>query len=168
MKKILKKTLKKYNLIDIIIYGSFVKNKDYPKDLDLAVLVDEKKPELNSLIKQELSIEKTHIEIISVKELYPSSLLISLITEGFSIKEDKYFKDILGIKPMKLYSYELKTLNRSQKTLFSKALNSFLKKSNGIKIGYCTLMVPVNFSGYFEEFLEAWNLRYKVKQWLVI
>ena len=116
LKKNLKKILKKYDLIqDIIIFGSFVKGRSEPKDLDLAFLVKNKDLKIISEIKEEINIEKVHLELIKSDELYTSTIFMSLINEGYSIKHEKFLRDIMHIAPMRLYSYDLKHLDKSKK-----------------------------------------------------
>src|SRR3989338_10398345 len=103
LKKILKKILKKYNQFeDVIIFGSFVKGRDSPKDIDLAFIVKEKNLETVANIKEDLGFSKAHVELINVNDVYSNTLFLSLINEGYSIKQDKFLRDILGVRPMRL------------------------------------------------------------------
>lgn len=169
LKKSLQKLLKKYEPIkDIIIFGSWVKGRDNPKDIDLAFIVEKRDWELISLIKKELSWEKIHIELIEAGEMHFHTLFVNLLNEGYSIKKKNYLRNILGIKPMKLYVYNLKNLsNKSEKTLFGIALNKSLVKLKGEKVGAGAVLIPLEWTSYFEDFLGAWGLKYKTKEYLV-
>jgi len=165
----LKKLLKRYDLInDIIIFGSFVKGRDNPKDIDLAFIVKEKDIKLAHLIKKELGINKVHLEFITSDDIYSSPLFLSLINEGYSIKKNDFLKNILKIKPMRVYSYDLKHLNKSKKTLFGMALKKTLKKIKGDKLSIGAVLIPISQTSYFEDFLEVWEMKYKTKEWTVI
>lgn len=168
LKKNLKKILKKYKLInDIIIFGSFVKGKGSYKDIDLAFIVKERDIKMVSLIKKEIGINEVHLNFITIDDMF-SSLFLSLINEGYSIKEDKFLRDILSIRPMKLYSYDLKHLNKSKKTLFGVALRKSLNKIKGEKVSTGAVLIPIEQTSYFEDFLEVWGMKYKTKEWIVI
>lgn len=167
LKKNLKNILKNYNEIkDIIIFGSFVKNKEEPKDIDIALIVEKKDINLTSKLKKEIPAD-IHISIITENEILTNPLTLTLINEGYSIVKEDYIKNILKIKPMKLYSYNLMHLNNSSKTLFNIALKKTLKKINGEKISPGSVLIPMEQTGYFEEFLDAWQMKYKTKEWNV-
>ncbi|MDD5651652.1 MAG: nucleotidyltransferase domain-containing protein [Candidatus Nanoarchaeia archaeon] len=166
----MKYILKKYDVIkDIIIFGSFVKGRPNPKDIDVAFIVKEKDPKLVSLIKDKLITDKIDLEFIEIGDLYYSNkFFINLILEGYSIKKDDFLKNILNIKPKKLYSYNLKHLNKSKKTLFGMALKRTLKKIKGEKISIGSVLIPLEETSYFEDFLDVWGMKYKTKEWIVI
>lgn len=169
LKRNLQKLLKKYEAIkDIIIYGSFVKGRDSPKDIDLAIIIEKKDLSLVPLIKKELGLSNVHLEFVVIDEIYTSILFLSLLNEGYSAKKDQYLRDILNIKPMRLYSYDLKHLNKSQKTLFGIALKKALNKIKGEKVSTGAVLVPIAKTSYFEDFLAAWDMKYKTKEWTVI
>lgn len=167
MKKNLKNILKNYKEIkDIIIFGSFVKNKEEPKDIDIALIIEKKDINLISLLKKEIDTN-VHISIITENEILTNPLTLILINEGYSITKGDYIKNLLKIKPMKLYSYNLTHLNNSSKTLFNISLKKTLKKINGEKISPGSVLIPMEQTGYFEEFLDAWEMKYKTKEWAV-
>lgn len=169
LKKNLKSILKKYESVtDFIIYGSFVKGRDSPKDIDIAVLVKHKDLKLVPLIKKDIAIANHHLEFIELDDIYSSTLFMSLLNEGYSIKKDDYLRNILNTRPMRIYSYDLKHLNRSQKTLFGLSLKKTLNKLKGEKVSNGAVLIPISQSSYFEDFLNAWSMKYKTKEWTVI
>jgi len=169
LKKNLQKILKKYDfVVDIIIFGSYLKGRDNPKDIDLAFIVKEKEIDLIPSIKKDLGIDKVHLEFILVEKVYSNTLFLSLLNEGYSVREETYLRKILGTRPMRLYSYDLKHLaTRSQKTLFGIALNKTLVKVNGKRIGIGVILIPIRQTSFFEDFLEVWGLKYKTREWTV-
>ncbi len=168
MKKNLKRILKRYDDVeDIIIFGSFVKGRDNPKDIDLAFIVKEKDVKLASKLKKDIGVKKAHLDFITFDDIY-SSLFLSLLNEGYSVKQDGFLRDISKIRPMRLYAYDLKHLNKSKKTLFGIALKKNLKKIKGDRVSIGAVLVPINQTSYFEDFLEVWEMKYKTKEWTVI
>lgn len=164
LKRILKKLLKKYDAVkDIIIFGSFVKGRPNPKDIDLALIVEEKDINLAISIKKEV-VSNVHLEFIVADDIYSSPLFLSLINEGFSIKKDDFLRNILKTKPMRLYIYDLTHLNKSHKTLFGMALKKSLKRIKGEKIGSGAVLVPIDYASYFEDFLDVWGMKYKTRE----
>ena len=163
MKKNLKKFLTKYKEIeDIIIFGSFVKDKFQPKDIDIAVIMSKRDSMVIGEISSELP-EKIDIEVLVPKQIYETHLGLSIISEGFSIRENKFLKDMVGIKPKKIYSYDLKELTPSEKRRFHRALKEHLNEIKGERLGAGSVMVPKEKTGFFEDFLDIWKLKLKSK-----
>ncbi len=128
LKKNLKNILKNYKEIkDIIIFGSFVKNKEESKDIDIAMIVEKKDIILISKLKKDI-LADIHITLITENEIITNPLTLTLINEGYSMVKDDYIKNILKIKPMKLYSTTLCTLTVQTKHYLIFPLKKHLKK----------------------------------------
>lgn len=169
MKKSLKKLLTKYKEIqDFIIFGSLVKGKYTPKDIDVALVMDKKDISLVGEIKYQLKIKNLDIEMVKPEEIYQTRLGLTLISEGFSIKNNKFLREKLGISPMKIYTYRIKHLTQTKKVLFGRGLNQIIKDTKGVKLGAGSVMVLIEQSSKFEDFLDTWNLKYKTKEYLVL
>ncbi|MEK6864654.1 MAG: nucleotidyltransferase domain-containing protein [Nanoarchaeota archaeon] len=169
LKKNLKHILKRYKQVaDIIIFGSYVKGRKIPKDIDLAIMAKEKNLDLPRQIKKDIPWENVHLEFIRTGELYSNPLFISLLNEGYSIKEGAFIRDILGLSPKRLYKYDLKHLEQTKKVMFATAVNKILKKTGGEKIGNGAVLIPLSNASYFEDFLEIWGMKYKTREWTVI
>jgi len=148
----LKELLKNKEIIDIIIFGSSTKGKARPQDIDLAVLVKEK----NQLIKLKIqkSIPKADVILLSLEDLH-KSIFFTLVKEGYSVSKNDYLHNLYHTTPMKLFKYELKKLKPSQKVMFERALKNFM----GInKLSNRVVLVPLQKSGEFEDFLKHWNI----------
>lgn len=164
LKMELRHILRKYSeLYDIIVYGSYFRNKS----LDVALIVGKKDLMLQSRIIDDLKMDDINIHQIEFNDAYKNPIWLSLTTEGFSVKENKFLKDLLGMVPMKIYSYSLKQLSQVKKVQFTRALNNTIKKINGLKFGIGVVLVPIKEVNYFEEFLDYWDLKYDSKEWTV-
>jgi predicted nucleotidyltransferase len=164
--KKLEDLLKKYKQIDdIIIFGSAVKGKEKPNDIDIAVIVHEKDFDLFKKLNDELEQKDTHVEMIKSSSLLKSRLSLNLLMEGYSIEKKEFLSEILGLNPVKLFIYNLKGFDKSKKSLFSMALTKTIKKIKGKRIAPGAVIIPVHKSGYFNEFLESWNIKYKTSEW---
>ncbi len=169
MKKSLKKLLTKYKEIkDFIIFGSLVKGRYAPKDIDVAVIVDKKDISLVGEVKVQLKIKNLDLEMITPEEVYQTRLGLTLISEGFSIRNNKFLRENLAVSPMKIYAYGIKNLTQTKKVLFGRGLNQIIKDTNGVKLGAGSIMIPINESSEFEDFLDTWDLKYKAKEYLVL
>src|SRR3989344_3574895 len=76
-------------ITDLILFGSFVKG-GFAKDIDIAIII---KKEINAVnLKQELKkiIRKDiDMQVLGIESIY-SSLWLTLLKEGYSIKKDAY------------------------------------------------------------------------------
>jgi len=170
LKEGLKTLLRKYRAIeDLYIFGSFVKGKFNPPDIDIALITYEKDFNLlSSVIKELKNYPNMHIEMFLFKEIFTEPAWKSLLSEGFSIRKDKYLRDLIGIKSGVLYSYGLKQMNRSEKTMFNRAFTAKLKVVSGEHISAGSVIVPIDHEKEFDEFLECWNKIEKKKRRILI
>lgn len=157
--------LRKHRQInDVVVFGSFLKSKFKPNDIDIMILADKKKEYTLNLSELKL---KAHLEYRSLNEIFYEPILISLIAEGYSIKHQKYLKEIIGIKPAKLYIYKLTEFQKNKKIMFSTALTKMLKTLNGERVAAGAVLIPQEKTGAFEDFLNTWELKYSTKEYLI-
>ncbi|MCK4521109.1 MAG: nucleotidyltransferase domain-containing protein [Nanoarchaeota archaeon] len=171
---------KNESIVDIIIYGSFVKGKTNVNDVDIMLLFLDKPLRERSEITQKLkNILKKEIKNIDVKsmnllELFDEHFFArqNLLIEGHSILNKKPFAELLGFKGYALFTYNLKNLSHKQKVMFNYALSGrttkgLLKESKGNSLGKGVAKIPIKNSINFEEFLQKWKINYKVEYTLV-
>ncbi len=167
----LKKLLKNYKTLeDIIIFGSFAREKSNPRDIDIVLLVYQKdneaekiKNEINKIIP-DLNID---ITVMDLKDIY-NPLWFSIVKEGFSILKEEFFNDIYGIKASKLYKYSIKKLNPVQKVQFDRGLSIIIKKLGGIRLVRTVVSIPLQRSEQFEEFLRTWKLEFETQRYSLL
>jgi len=160
--KELKRLLNK-NIIDIIFFGSFVKG-GFANDVDVALVVNNE-ININSLKKKikEIIKKETDIQVVNINSIY-SSIWLTLIKEGFSVRKNKFLFEIYKLKPMVLYRYSLKSLNNVQKVQFERGI----KKILGDKANFLTrsvVMVPINLKNEMVDFLKTWKIYYESKEY---
>lgn len=177
MKKLklsLKSLLKKETfLADIFIFGSALKSKEKPKDIDLIALFRnknyEKIEDILYKIKKigELLSINLHTEPIIIDNLHKEPIYKSILHEGFSIKNMQFLQDMLNFKSSLLITYHLKDKKASDKVRFSYALygrkkgEGVLKSLNGKEIGKGAILIPISKQSIIEEFFKQWNIKYK-------
>jgi predicted nucleotidyltransferase len=154
------------NIEDIFIFGSLVKN-GLAKDIDLALLLKEKVnlPELKKKIQVVLNLP-ADIQVLTLNSVY-SSLWLTLLKEGYSVKEEKFLAELYGIKPMVLYKYSLTSLNAAQRVQFSRAVKSVLK-TEGHYLTRSVLLVPLALRNQMVELLKAWKIYYEAQEYELI
>lgn len=159
--------LKKYKIQDIIIFGSAVKGKTAPRDIDVALLVKEKNEKMIEAVKDEVGKNidyKIDFAILSIEDIY-SSVWLSLIKEGFSVAKGKFLHEVYGIEPSVLFKYNLKSLDRVKKVQFDRGLNEILKDAKGTRLLRTIVLIPLKNSLRFEDFLKTWKLEYEARRY---
>ena len=173
----LKNTLKnkiKGNVSDIFVIGSFLKDKITPNDVDIIVLFKEKKlKEIHEdlyEIKESLDfIKNIHIEHLFVDSMFEEKIFLTILHEGFSIKKEKYFGEIIKLKSLSIFSFSLSNLNKINKVKFAQSLygrnkDGLLYSGGGIPLGQGSFMVPVEKEEIFKEMMKKWKVNYKRKR----
>jgi len=149
-------------LDDIIIFGSIVKGRIEPKDIDLALLI---KNELDiTKIKQDIKSISSIADIEVVNSIY-NLLWVVLIREGFSVRKNKFLFEIYKLEPIVLYKYSLKKLNPVEKVQFTRGIKRVLKDTRGKFLSRSVVLVPINKKIEFDEFLSTWNLFYETQSY---
>jgi len=168
LKLISRKALKKYpELKDIIVFGSSVKGKAEPKDIDLAIMMPKyaaKPGAIGKIIMEFDKIKDIDIEVIDSESIYMDPLFWRIAKEGFSIKHNKFISASAQAKAMTIFEYSLKDLTKIQKVQFNRAVHNVLegKESHLVKGG--ALFIPSSKSGQFESLLEHWKLKNSTKK----
>ena len=159
----------KERIIDILLFGSFIKNKLKPEDIDIAVLLKNTKQKELLILREKFASffeVKVHLNLIMIEDILENALFKALLEEGFSLMNDKPLSERIGYSSGAVFNFNLKKLQNSKKVLFSYALhgkkneNGVLNKTNGKGIGKGVVFIPPQFIDEFKEFLELWNVDY--------
>lgn len=178
MKKNSRKLYGKYKnrIVDIVLFGSYVKGKLNPEDIDMTIILKNS----NNSFAEKLYIEfkelfgkHTHYNWILVENLFEESLFPTLLEEGISLIKNEKLHKILGYRSSYIFSFYLKNLSKSKKVLFSYALHGknnekgILNTLKGEQFGRAVIIIPIEHSEEFREFLETWDIQYKAKKVLM-
>lgn len=172
LKSELSKFLKnnKENLLDIILFGSLVKGKDKPEDVDILLLFKEKKDsDMSYSLKKILNKLnfKADISDLLYSDLFLESFVVreAFLSEGFSISAKKYVFEGLNYESFMLIKYDLKDLNKSSKMMFYYGLNGRKKNQKGLlaklgahKLSDNTILCPIVASESIKEFFDYWKI----------
>lgn len=171
--KIIKEALKKPEILDIILFGSYVKGKEKPNDIDLLILYSPKTKdiiEINYKIRKELEKVSKNIEVIGkfYSELFSSEFLAreSILSEGFSLSNQKFLSECFGYKNLILFKYYLKEMNKSERMRFYYSLygrgneKGLLEKNQSYKFSETVILAPLENSEVIKDFLEKWKIEY--------
>jgi predicted nucleotidyltransferase len=155
------------SVFDIVLFGSFIKEKFRPEDIDLCIIFTRKIGQ-DEIRRISGSFKGCHVEHLFLNEIYKEPLWSTLIHEGYSLTENRFLHEILGFKSYMLFTYSLKRLPPVRKSMFSHALfgrertGGILKEVKGKTLGRGCIIVPVENSERAREFLETWKIDYSV------
>jgi predicted nucleotidyltransferase len=171
-KSVAKSFFKKYDLLDIILFGSAVRNKENPNDIDILIIFKNKKNLDQSYeLKKAFRSGGFEVEITSIDypHLISGTFLPSegILSEGYSLIYDKFISEGLDYMSFHLFRYELKPLNKSDRMRFYYSLYGRTKDQKGmlaelrsIKFSETILFCPSENSERMKSFLDFWKIKY--------
>ncbi len=165
LKNKLKKYLKDKDIIDIILFGSFVKGKQSPRDIDIAIITKK---------DVQINISGFHVSVLKPEDFFKSlSLINTLFREGYSLKNNKPFSELYKFSSRVLFVYELSGLKPSKKVGIVSLLHGkndglgMVEENSGEWLANQVFIVPVNKDYIFEKFFLNMKVKFK-KSFLLI
>ena len=171
-KSVVKSFFKNHDLIDIILFGSAIRNKDNPNDIDVLILFKDKiDSDISYELKKEFRSAGFEVEISSInyEKLISGNFLPSegIISDGYSFIYNKFISEGLGYMHFHLFRYELQALNKSERMRFYYSLYGRTKDKKGmiselkaIKFSETILLCPSENSDRMKVFLDSWRIKY--------
>ena len=157
-------------ILDIIIFGSFVKGKEKPKDLDLLVVYKAKiNSELSYKIKKQLETFGFEIDLVSksYSDLFKTDFLAreAYLSEGYSLVQKKFIAEGLGYKSMVIFRYDIKNFNKSQRmrfyySLYGRNSEGMIKRLKLYKFSERIIISLIEESENVKEYLNSWGIKY--------
>jgi predicted nucleotidyltransferase len=168
------KFLKRAGVEDIFVFGSFVKGKEIPNDIDICLCMPEGgaaiTDEISTFLKKEAGLSAHFTQTGFSLMLSDRELWKSILHEGYSIRNREFASKLLGMVPFVLVEYKLGGISSSQKQIFSHAMNgtggreSFLKDIHAKRIGRGVMIVPNEYVEKARSFLDTWKADYNFKR----
>ena len=151
-------------VVDIILFGSFVKGGSKYSDIDVVILsCGNVNPELKEKVVDVIG-EKSHVQILGKDFIY-SQMMITIIKEGFSVRKNKFLSELYGVEPVVLFKYNIRKLSATQKVQFTRGLVNTVDEIKAKKLTRTTVLVPMANKGRFDEFLELWRVKFESKSY---
>lgn len=172
LKNKLKEIAKKNSEIeDIILFGSVVRGKEKPNDIDILLLFKNKiNKDIEYTIRKEIEKHFKNISLLSknIKTLYDSffDAREGIFFEGISLLSGKQLCKKYGFSPLGMFKYEFKNWNKLKKTKFYYALNGrgtkkgIIEELHCIKLSDGIVLVPLPAIEKMKDFLESWEIKY--------
>ena len=161
----------KRDILDIILFGSSVRGKEKPEDIDLLLIYKDKIIlDLSYKLRKMIEEHNLKVEIISktYNESFSSTFLArtSILSEGFSITRNNGIAEGFGYSNFMLYKYSLKGFSKSDRMRFYYSLygrngnNGIIKNLNLSKFSGTILLSSIDKSEQVKEFFENWKINY--------
>ncbi len=165
-------------VFDIVLYGSTVKGKDEPNDYDFMLLLRKAKEDdrfniafefKQRLLDLGLLHEKLDVKALNLEDLFDPNYLASsgIIIEGFSLTKGKPISELLNGDSYALFILDISDLGRNDRTKFQFALkgrsgkDGIIKEINGVYLGSWIVLMPIENTYKFKEFLEFWGVKFE-------
>ena len=155
----------KEEVLDIILFGSAIKGKEKPADVDILMLYKSKvNLDISYELKKELSF-LGEIEIISktYSQLFDSSISAreAVLSEGYSLIHKKFLHEGLGYSSFMLFKYRLEGMSKSRRmqfyySLYGRTGKGMLEELKSYKFSENTILAPMTESEKMKEYLEKW------------
>jgi predicted nucleotidyltransferase len=158
----LNKIIKKDNILDVILFGSSIKGKPAPGDIDIAIISE------NEIAPDLFNLNGFHFSFLKPLDFFKRriTLLNTLFREGYSLKFNKPFSELYGFKNKVLFIYELKGLNSSKKVKIVNILrgkknsNGLVAENNGNWLANRVFVIPVNHEYILENFFVRFGIKF--------
>lgn len=157
---------------DIILFGSVVRGKEKPKDVDILIIFSEEvDKEKEFAIKKILEKQFQNLSIVSKTRKNITDPAFdareSILFEGFSLVTGKNLASEFGFVSFGMFKYCFGAWNKLQKTKFYYALNGrrgkvgISSQLGCIKMSDNIVLVPLHNIEPFREFLDSCKIEYK-------
>lgn len=169
--KIAEKISNEGKVIDIILFGSIVRGKDKPGDIDLLLIYPFKDDSDYSYeVKKRFEKDgfKVHISGIAYEKLFSSNFLAreSVLSEGYSFKHKEFLSLAFGFSSFVIFRYYLNGLNDSERMKFYYSLygrrneKGVLKIFESIKFSDRVILTHISQDENIKEFFDKKKIRY--------
>lgn len=175
--KKIKDWIKRNNVSDVILFGSVMRGKFAPNDIDLCIIIndnsEEKSIELVDSLGQLLdsSGPKFQINILTLSALVKGNTLAkTLFIEGYSIARGKSFCSNFGLESKSLFIYNLKNFTPSKRVQLHYLLNGrygsrgILRDINAKLFGNGSIIVSIEKEDVLKEIFDKWKISYRIER----
>lgn len=155
----------KEEILDIILFGSAIKGKEKPADVDILVLYRSKvNLDISYELKKELSF-LGEIEIISktYSQLFDSSFSAreAVLSGGYSLIHKKFLHESLGYSSFMLFKYRLEGMSKTRRmqfyySLYGRTGEGMLEELKSYKFSENMILAPMTEGEKMKEYLEKW------------
>lgn len=166
----------KAKVVDIVLFGSAIKGKSNPNDIDLCIIFRDK-VDVNIVKEVELIVgDRFHVSSLVVDNFFTNvhTLAKTILFEGRSVLTNTNLTKGLGLSSWLLYSYNLPQKDNSRKVRFVYLLrgrkndNGLVKRWGGEFISNSAFMLPVDKDNEAQEVFNTWKIDFKRRKVLLM
>ena len=172
LKKALKKIVTQYPEVEnILVFGSVVRGKEKPMDIDILVVfktnIDK---EIEYIIRKEIEKKYEPVSIISKTRATVSDPAFdareSILFEGKSLVKERAIPEQYGYASIGMFKCSFKGWSKLQKTKYYYAFNGrdtqkgIATQLGCMKLADGIILVPINQIEEFRSFLESWKIEF--------
>ncbi len=159
----------KKDIVDIFLFGSAIKGKQSPNDIDICLVFREK---INLEIIKEIGNilgDQFHISSLVVDNFFtnPHSLTHTMLLEGISLISGNKFADVFSLRGKILYNYDLTDEKPSKKVRFvyllrgRDHLKGLIENWGGEFISNNAFMIDMTKDNEAQELFNKWRIKHK-------
>jgi len=179
LRKYLISEKKDENIFDIVLYGSLMKGKVKPNDIDLMVIfkkgtLKERLSRIQNIKNKIKTTQKIDIKGMLLEELFQESFFgrSGIFLEGISLFNEKHFSSKIDFNNSALFIYNLKDKTHNEKVKFNYILSG--RKDQGViewlegkHLAPGVVQIPIKNSLEFEEILKKHKINFYKKNILI-
>lgn len=162
----------KSEVLDIILFGSAVRGKEKPNDVDILLLFRNKE-DLDTAYELRKKMEKFGVEVHITTKTYEGLFnknfraRIVFLGEGYSLLRKEFVSKGFGYSNISLFKYELKGFSQSRRmqlqyTFYGRDKKSGIAKELKLrKFADTIFFCPVENTEKLKEFFEQWNIKFE-------
>lgn len=159
-------------LTDIILFGSLVRGKEKPVDIDILLLFATKE-DMDIAYAFRKALEPFSLPFNVITKTYSSLLSGSfaakeaILAEGYSLITNTTLATSFGYSPFLLFRYTLQGFTQSQRMLFQYSLHGrynkegMIQKLHLIKFSDSILLAPISSAEETKEYLSLWHISFE-------
>jgi len=159
-------------ILDIILFGSVVRGKRKPNDIDVALIFKDKEDlDIAYELRKVFESEGIEVEVVALtyKKIFDPGFLPreNILSEGYSLVNGGFLSESLGLASYEAFIYNLKKFSQSDRMRFHYSLNGrggnkgFLEETNSIRLAAAVILVPVKNAEKFGDYLGSWEIEYR-------
>lgn len=166
-------------VFDVVLYGSTTQGKDSPNDFDFMVMLrgadDSERFELSFEFKEMLvdmgfPHEKLDVKAINLEQMWnPNYLAVpGIVITGYSLIRKRPVHELMNGEGYALFVLDVRGMTKNGRNKFSFALrgrdgkSGILKELEGHYLAPWVVLLPVEATYRFKEFLGMWRVNYKL------
>lgn len=161
----------KDELDDIILFGSLMKGKVNPNDIDILLIFKEKIDKtLETIFKKAINETKVELNSVTLQEFESEDFMAKegIYLEGYSLITNEPINKKLGFFSLAFIKYSLDNIKGSKRTQFYYALNGrdgktgFLKEIGAQRFSENIIICDYAIIEKIKDFFEQWEIKYEL------